>query len=709
MSVNENAANSKYGTKNNSHHEETAPIIDFKEYKIRNSNAEYYLKIEVDNKYIYFTAIQTNVIADCSYQNKYDLDAIIRLLYLLPNKYTELSQVLKFLDKAYSMNKISITNEESNITLLLKIPIGFEEEDYKLILYKTALNNNEILNQLIREVNTLKKSIINMKANSSSNSNNNVNYNNNMNTVGSQNSNNNNINSININNNLVQKVNELSSQLDELQEKLDIKEKEVKDIYAKLNDKNSIINQMNKTYKYKDNQEINLLKIKDEEINKKLNEREYEINNKFIDKDNELNEINKKLIEKDKMINEINNKLNDKENEIMKQNILINELKQYINKINQENNSKILELREIIFSLDEMKQKKNIKNYSEKINNNNNNNNNNISPENLKFKYDLVTTNTKGGLNDLFEAFICLSDNKEYLASPNKNNFNIDIITLFDNKFQFSLKGHLKKISCVRYFKDNFNNNEYLVSADENFIVIVWDISNKFNKKFTIETKYTDIIYSCLLTFVDQDSGFLITSTYGISDNNDKACTKIYSMQDGELVNYFKNTNNNSVYYLLYWFNKKNKKHYIIQFAYVKIIINSLLDEEIYAELIPEIKMSHYSGFISETQDKVLLYSSSKNGYINLWDLYNKKLLKSINTMGCILCHMIQWNEKFAIVADYNNRYIKIVDLELFSVVKDINGEHEKELKSVKKIFHPIYGDSLLTAGNDCCIKLWGF
>ena len=119
--------------------------------------------------------------------------------------------------------------------------------------------------------------------------------------------------------------------------------------------------------------------------------------------------------------------------------------------------------------------------------------------------------------------------------------------------------------------------------------------------------------------------------------------------------------------------------------------------------------MSHYSGFISENQDKALLYSSSKNGYINLWDLYSKKLLKSINAVGCILCHMIQWNDKYAIVADYNNRYIKIVDLELFSVVKDINGEHEKELKSVKKIFHPIYGDSLLSAGNDCCIKLWGF
>ena len=59
----------------------------FKDYSYFSRYASFPLYYNrIDNKYIYFTAIQTNIIADCSYQNKYDLDAIIRLLYLLPNK-----------------------------------------------------------------------------------------------------------------------------------------------------------------------------------------------------------------------------------------------------------------------------------------------------------------------------------------------------------------------------------------------------------------------------------------------------------------------------------------------------------------------------------------------------------------------------------------------------------------------------------------------
>ena len=66
------------------------------------------------------------------------------------------------------------------------------------------------------------------------------------------------------------------------------------------------------------------------------------------------------------------------------------------------------------------------------------------------------------------------------------------------------------------------------------------------------------------MTFLDNENSFLITSTYGISDNFEKSASKVYSIQNGKLVNYFQNTVNNSVYYLLYWFNKKNRNHYVI-------------------------------------------------------------------------------------------------------------------------------------------------
>ena len=228
-------------------------------------------------------------------QNKYDLNAITRLLNLIPNKYTNLNQVLKFIEKAYSINKIKIIQDELNLILCINMPMGFEEEEYKLTLYKVILSNNDIINQIVKELNSIKKL---MKANGYSNYDNNNYKNNNNNNINNNSNLNNKRNSLpymNISdNNIHKKIEELNNKMNhkdalinELNKRMAIKDKEIKDIYSKLIDKDVAIKEMNKTLKKKESQEsINQLKIKDEEINKKLNEKAFELNNKLIDKDN---------------------------------------------------------------------------------------------------------------------------------------------------------------------------------------------------------------------------------------------------------------------------------------------------------------------------------------------------------------------------------------------------------------------------------------
>ena len=736
--------------------EEKIQILDSREFLIKCESKQYHLKIEINKKFIFFNLGLTDKIIDSSYQNKYDLNSIVRLLNLIPNKYTDLSSVLKFIEKAYSINKIGIVHDDLNLIMTIKMPMGFEEEIYKLTLYKVILSNNDIINQIVKELSSIKKIL---RANGLDSSD--------FNNLNPQ------INNDNLNKkleDLSNKMNYKDSLINELNKKMAIKDKEIRDIYSKLFDKDAAIKEMSKTLKKNENkiyekESINQLKIKDEEIDKKLNEKAYELNNKLIDKDNALNEINKKLIEKDYLINEINNKLNAQENQMGRINEQIRELKIYMNKLLQENNK----LNDIRFPFDSGKLKynyssynlysknddfaNNIAKYKSKDNNNNYNTiivNDNIStninkiksakkrstihsmneqkyslkicnPNNLKYKYDLVNTNTKGGLNEIFDVFKSVKDNEDYLISPNKMNFHLDLITLKDNKLYGSLKGHQKKVTSVRYFLNNYINSEYLISSDEMGIVFVWDIDNSYTKLFTINTKYNDIIYSCLLVFtgdgsvnenksISNSNGYIITSTFDISKENQNSATKVYSIENGDFINYIKNTNTNSVFYLLSWINKKDKKNYIIQFCYMKILISNLLDDnDIYAELTQEQKLSHYSGFIYEKkgEDKIFLYSSSKNGIINIWDLYKKVLVNNININGSILCHIIQWDEKYAIVADYNGKSFKIINLQTLKVENDIGNCHTKEVKSIKKIRHPILGDSLLTAGNDNIIKLW--
>ena len=311
---------------------------------------------------------------------------------------------------------------------------------------------------------------------------------------------------------------------------------------------------------------------------------------------------------------------------------------------------------------------------------------------------------------DIFEIFISYIDNKEYLISPNRNN-DLDIFTLLNKTKISPLKGHNNDIRTIRYFinKNSYNFNEYLISADNSKIVIIWDITDNYNIKYKIETNYENEIYSCLLIFPhNTDDNFIITSTINRSNDNDKSSTKIYSLNNGEFIKYINNTNSKFIYYLLSWYNKKNNKYYIIQFCFQGIIINNLIENEIYSELKQDKdEESHFSGFIYEKDNNDYLCSSSDNGYINIWDLYNKKLFKVFYIKNCFFAHIIKWNNKYIIVADYNNKSFKIIDLEEKDKIYDINGQHKDPVICIKKIYHPLYGESLLSAAYDKTIKLW--
>ena len=331
---------------------------------------------------------------------------------------------------------------------------------------------------------------------------------------------------------------------------------------------------------------------------------------------------------------------------------------------------------------------------------------------NLKYKQDITDINEKYGLNDLFEVFLSFQDNKEYIASPNIN-YNIDIFLLYENKKILSLEGHDNKISTIRYFINNKDNKEFLISADKNKIVIIWEISNNYNIKYKIETKYKKIIYSCLLVFPINinkkfaDEGFIITSSNSVHDDVYESATKIYSFDNSTFLRYIHNTNNIMIWYLLSWYNKNNNNYYVIQLGKKHILIDNMLEDELYADLVNEPEHNHYSGFIYNENDNDYLCTSSQNGFIHIWDLYNKKIFKIINVNQCNLLHMIQWNDNLIIVADSINKSFKVIDLQINKVISNFKGQHLEYVFCIKKIYHPIYGESLLSASEDNQIKLW--
>ena len=333
-------------------------------------------------------------------------------------------------------------------------------------------------------------------------------------------------------------------------------------------------------------------------------------------------------------------------------------------------------------------------------------------PKNLKYKLDITNSNIGYfGCNDVFEVFISYKDKKEYIVSRNKSN--LDLFTLLDNKKIRSLKGHREEIITIRYFINYKDFNEYLISADYYKKVIIWDITNNYNIKYEIYNNSRDSIFSCLLIFPQNISdNYIITSTNTKSENNDKSATNLYSLNNGKFIKYFNNTNNTIIYYLLSWYNKEDNKYYIIQIG-EKIIINNLLEDELYSEFKYETESENsdltdslFSGFIYNKDNNDYLCTSTHFENIIIWDLYNKELFKVIKVKECILYHIIQWNEKYILVADYMNKSIKIIDIEN-EKISDINTPHTEGIICIKKIYNPQYGESLLSASHDKTIKLW--
>jgi len=680
---------------------------DYREYNIRNENKEYNFRIEIENKNINFILYNLNESLEYNYKNKMDLLTITNKLELNPSKYQNLEIILKIFDNIYKKNKIIFNFIDNNsCNLIIKLLNALEEEVVSEIkLTKETMDNNEKFKYLFNAIKFTKNNsckegdsteIDNIK---------------------------NNLNKLNLNINkrdeeikeefnkkdmIIQKLNEKILNQENIINKIkdninDIVNKKIKELENNINNmENNLINSTNKKEdkiydniikEYETNDGTNNFTLFNENTK---NEIRNDINSISFNKENNMEN---KLI---KEINIINNKIKEIINKNKQTDIIINEIQNKINDFNKQFNS---EIKEYINNKNHEKKLANYNNYINKINYNFKE-----EPQNLKYKFDITNTNTSCGWNDMFEVFICYKDNKEYLVSPNYNNFDLDIFLLLDNQKILSLKAHKNKIRTVRYFINDKNYNEYLISGDDNKNVIIWDITNNYNIKYQIETNYEHNIYSCLLVFPHSynNNNYFITSTYNQSNDNDKAATKIYSLENGKFIRYIKNTNNNIIYYLLSWHNKKNNKYYIIQFSYCKILINSLLEEkEFYSELVQQPEESHFSGFIFTRKNNDYLCSSSKNGYINIWDLYSQKIFKIININKSKLSHIIEWNNKYIIVANYENKSFKIIDLDKSKNISEIQGLHLKDLYSIKKIYHPIYGESLLSSSGDKCIKLW--
>ena len=237
------------------------------------------------------------------------------------------------------------------------------------------------------------------------------------------------------------------------------------------------------------------------------------------------------------------------------------------------------------------------------------------------------------GMNDHFAVYNLVNDPKKtvYVAIKNKLEKSqssfiniIKIKSVDSHKIIQRLFGHNQRIVFVKYFLDPFTNNEYLLSADKEEVVIVWKILDKSNyKRFCyINTFYGQLImkqsiYSCLIFFTERKNYIYTTSVT-------KNYSRLYELEDGSFLRDITITINNYTLYLIKY------KEYIIDICKDYIMIYNPFNEEIYDTIKNEqTSGENRSGCIVYNKNNTdYLCITNENGFITIYDLNIKKYIR---------------------------------------------------------------------------------
>ena len=272
------------------------------------------------------------------------------------------------------------------------------------------------------------------------------------------------------------------------------------------------------------------------------------------------------------------------------------------------------------------------------------------------------------GMNDHFAVYNLVKDAKKrvYVAIKNKldnsQSSYISIIKLSSvtsYKIMQRLYGHNQRIVFVKYFLDPYTDNEYLLSADKEEVIIVWKILSKNNyKRFCyINTFYGKLlmrqsIYSCLIFFTERKNYIYATSVV-------KDYGRLYELEDGSFLRNVTLTYNNYTLHLIKY------KEYIIDICYNYIMIYNPFSEEIFDRI-------ENGNTVGENRSGCIVYDkkgvdylclTNQYGFITIYDLISKTIFKTISTDGEFY-HIISWNLQYLIVAVHSKDSLWIVDFD---------------------------------------------
>jgi len=317
----------------------------------------------------------------------------------------------------------------------------------------------------------------------------------------------------------------------------------------------------------------------------------------------------------------------------------------------------------------------------------------------IGFRESKITIN-KSRINEMIDNTFCVFtsvNNVLYLVYAHEKS--ILFHNLLDNKIILEIKqAHKNDIINFRHYFDKYKNRDLISSLSIKDLKI-WDATN----------------FECLFTFQNKDErGLLFSSCFLDSDSQIYVITsncyavlksiKIFDL-NGHKIKEMDNINAD-IFFIDSYYDKKRNKNYLLT---ANQYISKSFDIEknaLYREYNDNTYDYHYSLVMNDliNKDEPQLIESSTSGEIKIWNFHSAELIKIIKATKNWLLGTCLWNKRYLLVGSFDYTILTI-DLENEEITKT---NCDDIILTIKKIFHPIYGESIIFQGNlKETLKLW--
>ena len=313
-------------------------------------------------------------------------------------------------------------------------------------------------------------------------------------------------------------------------------------------------------------------------------------------------------------------------------------------------------------------------------------------PEMIKYYIDLASDSF--AFVDLDNSFCVFNsiNNILYLVYTSKNN-SIIFYDLNNFKKINEIKSFQKDfITSYRHISDIKNKRDLVMSISRDINDIkIWNINNLeciLNIKNV--NKNGNLLSAC---FLNKNNIYYIISS-NCNYLEDSECIKIYDF-NGDLKDEINNSNEKTLFVDIYY-DEESSTIYIISCNFNFVKSYDYNKNELYHKYYDNDNEGHLGCIISKNEGIIRLIESCIDYNIRIWDFHKGFLLKKINTNN-YLNGICLWDANYSLVG-CENTTIKLIDLKKGLIVKNFTG-HEKQVITIKKINHNVYGHCLVTQG----------